>query len=269
MTNKVFAPEYERNDSGWVRFPRDQAIRKEYFIEEVNQHPAKANVYLVKSIIEFVSEPGQTVCDVMAGTGTILMGLTIGRKVVCIEISSKFAGFISSNVEKFKRTVPNASDMVTVINAPCQTVLPIPNLADHIIFSPQYAGILNVSDTKKKEGWMYEASKYDWAEYTKSPLNLGNMSEFLWSQEMAVVYKKCHDSVPVGGTMTIITKDHMRQGNRVLLSQMAASKCIEFGFILQSWEKWAAPGLMFTSARKARGEEVVEDEDIITFRRVK
>ena len=90
---KQFAPEYSHNELGWVRFPPDADYRKRMFPPEVNQHPAKANVYLVQAIIEYVSEPEELIMDIMAGTGTLMVGALIGRQVICVEISEKFPDY--------------------------------------------------------------------------------------------------------------------------------------------------------------------------------
>jgi len=64
---KQFAPEYDLNEQGWIKFPPDSDYRKRMFPPEVNTHPAKANVYLVQAIIEYVSEPDDILMDIMAG----------------------------------------------------------------------------------------------------------------------------------------------------------------------------------------------------------
>ena len=52
---KQFASEYNLNEAGWIKFPPDSDYRKKMFPPEVNTHPAKANVYLVQAIIEYLS----------------------------------------------------------------------------------------------------------------------------------------------------------------------------------------------------------------------
>jgi len=261
-----FAPEYSRNDKGWFLFPPDSDYRKKIFPEEVNQHPAKANVYLVQAIIEYVSEPGDTLLDIMAGTGTILVGALIDRKVICVEISEKFYKMQLASVAMMEEIAPGISGMVSTINMPCQTFLPVPNLANHIVFSPQYATIMK---TKGTDSWNVDTG-YDFAEYSKSPLNLGTMSEFIWAEEMERVYKKCYETLTSPGSMTLIIKDHMSQGSRVPLTQKAIESCLRVGFTYDPAEhfKWQAPGMPYTAARKAKGIEVVEDEDIAVLRKL-
>ena len=236
------------------------------FPPEVNTHPAKANVYLVQAIIEYVSEPDELIMDIMAGTGTIMVGALIGRSVICVEISEKFHKIQVAALEYLEGIAPGFSNMVSLVNLPCQTYLPIPDLADHIIFSPQYAGIM-----KKKsvtDQWNIDIG-YDFVEYSINPLNLGTMSEFLWTHEMEKVYAKCYQTLKPGGSMTLIVKDHIDAGNRVGLTDMAikSSKAVGFSYATSEHFKWAAPGMPYTAARRARGEPTVDDESIIVLRK--
>ena len=262
---KDFAPEYERNENGWIKFPPDSAYRKSIFPEEVNKHPAKANVFLVQSIIEYVSEPGQTLIDIMAGTGTLMVGALIGREIVCVEISEKFHLIQFKALARLEEIAPGVSEHIMLINLPCQRYLPIPNLADHIIFSPQYAGIMKTKGTDK---WNVDTG-YDFAEYSKDTLNLGTMSDFIWGEEMGLIYKKCYETIKPGGTMVLIVKDHMEKGQRVQLVDKAIAASMVCGFSYNKDEhfKWAAPGMPYTAARRAKGIEVVDDESIVVLRK--
>lgn len=263
---KNFASEYNRNELGWVLFPRDSDYRKSIFPPEVNQHPAKANIYLVQSIVEYVSDEDSLLLDPMAGVGTLMVAALIGRDVICVEISEKFYNIQVAALKFLEQIVPGISEHVSLVNMPCQNYLPIPNLANHIIFSPQYAGIMlkkAVSDQ-----WNIDIG-YDFVEYSKSPLNLGNMTEFLWKHEMEAVYKKCYETLTTPGSMTLIIKDHMRMGERIQLTQLAIDSSIRVGFKFNSNEhfKWAAPGMPYTAARRAKGIEVVDDESIVVLRK--
>jgi hypothetical protein len=265
VMSKQFAPEYPRTEEGWIRFPTDSEYRKQMFPPEVNKHPAKANVYLVQSIIEYVSEIGQILLDIMAGTGTLMVGALVGREIICVEISELFHNLQQLALSKLEEIAPGISEHIMLINLPCQKYLPIPNLADHIIFSPQYAGIMK---TKGTDSWNVDTG-YEFAEYSKDPLNLGVMSDFIWSQEMGRIYSKCYNTVKPGGTMVLIVKDHMEKGKRVQLVQRAIDESVKAGFTHDTDEhfKWAAPGMPYTAARRAKGIEVVDDESIIVLRK--
>jgi DNA modification methylase len=115
-----------------------------------------------------------------------------------------------------------------------------------------------------------EKTSYKMAEYTfTSPLNMGMMNDFMWSQGMELVYKKCYETLKPGGSMTVIVKDHMKDRQRVGLSQSAVNACKNVGFTSDpaEWFKWLAPGSVYTHIYRARGWEVVDDEDIIVMRK--
>ena len=135
---KQFAPNYIREEHGWILFPSDTSYRAQIFPEEVNKHSAKANVHLIQACIEYVSAPGDRLLDPFGGTGTLMIGALAGRDVVLIEISPVFHELQRTALKRLEEIAPGASDHVTLINAPLQTVLPMPNFADHIIFSPPY-----------------------------------------------------------------------------------------------------------------------------------
>lgn len=265
--SKQFASEYPRTDEGWVKFPADSAYRKGMFPEEVNKHPAKANVYLIQSIIEYVSEPGQLLLDPMAGTGTLMVGALIGRDIICIEISPLFYKIQMDARAYLEKIAPGTGEHISIFNLPCQQFLPLHgDVVDHIIFSPQYAGIMykkSVNDQWNKD------IGYDFVEYGNQPLNLGNMSDFIWGHEMEMIYKKCYDTLKPNGSMTLIVKDHIEKGQRVQLVQKATDASIRTGFIHNPDEhfKWAAPGMPYTAARRAKGIETVDDESIVILRK--
>jgi len=262
---KEFALEYNRNEEGWILFPSDTEYRKKMFPKEVNEHQAKANVFLIQAIVEYVSEPLQMLLDPFGGTGTLMIATLMSRDVTLIDISPRYTELQRTALAKIEEIAPGSSDHVSIINSPLQTILPIPEWADHIIFSPPYASIMKSKGTDKLT---LEKTDYKMAEYTfTSPLNIGLMNDFMWAQNMEKVYHKCYETLKPGGTMTIIVKDHMEKRQRVGLSQAAVDACERVGFKLFDWQKWDAPGSVYTHIYRARGWEVVDDEDIIVFRK--
>lgn len=261
---KDFAPEYSRNDSGWVEFPLNDAdYRKQIFPEEAISHPAKANMYMVQAIIEYVSDVDETIMDIMAGTGTILLGVLIGRKVIAVELSEKFFPWIEKAAETIDTLAPGSEERIVLINSPCQLVLPI--ATDHIIFSPPYAQIMKSKGTDKLTR---EKSGYNFDEYTyTSSLNIGMASEFAYPHLMEKIYRKCFDSIRPDGTLTIIIKDHIKDGKRVELSKTAKDSCEKIGFKIDRWERMYTPGSLYTRIYRSQGRPTVDNEDIIILKK--
>ena len=72
--SKSFAPDYPRNEQGWILFPRDVEWRRKLFPDGVFEHPAKANMFLIQELVRYLTEPGDVVLDPFGGTGTLLIG---------------------------------------------------------------------------------------------------------------------------------------------------------------------------------------------------
>ena len=269
--NRVFAEEYHRNEDGWILFPGDAYYRKELFSFwdrlglKLSDHPAKANMFLVQSCVEYVSEPEETIMDIMAGTGTILVAALIGRRVVCIEIEDYYCNLIEEGAKDIDTIAPGAAEMVTLVPADCTRVLPI--AVDHIIFSPPYAQIFK--KTSLTSGLDKDKFTQGTLQYANHPNNISNLNEFLYHQKMELIYKKALESLRPGGTLTILIKDHMIRGNRMYLGERAKRDCLRLDYELDSHHKWLPHGSVYSGIRQGRGEEVVDDEDIIILRRPK
>ena len=268
MSEKIFAPEYlmDEKEPTWYKFPRDAAYRKRLFPQfSYDEHPAKANIFLTQACVEYVSEPGQSVLDVMAGTGTIMTAALIGRKVYMIEIEDKFQALIERHMGDLVKYDSNIQSQIFLLHGDCAKILPLPQgMIDHVVFSPPYAGIY-----KKKVLDDFTRGKGcdGIVDYSNSPDNVGNLNEFLYHQKMRSIYGKVFDSLPSGGTLTIIIKDHMDAGNRVYLGQRAQEDCIGIGFAAYQWFKWRPPGSAYLSTHRSHGLAVVDDEDIIIVRK--
>jgi len=63
MVKSEFAPQHPRNQQGWILFPLDKGKgpRQDLFPPEAMEHPAKYNFAMIESIIEYVSEPDETI----------------------------------------------------------------------------------------------------------------------------------------------------------------------------------------------------------------
>ena len=266
---RQFAPDYSKNEVGWYLFPSDQKLREDYFDPEAMKHPAKFNLHMMTEIVKFVSEPGDTVMDVFGGTGSLMLAAAMGRRVVLIDVEEKYCNLQRRSAEVMDMIEGGVFDKVTIIEGSNLKILPLP--CDHIITSPPYASIMRrkIGDkgfTEKdmaKDTKMWSALGEHLLEYSQSPDNIGNLNEFFYSHTMERVYKLCYDSLPPGGTMTVVIKDHIRNNKRVYFSDWVIRRCINIGFEQYAWFKWKAPGSPFLQIRRAKGFETVEDEDIV------
>lgn len=275
MSIKVFAQEHIRDEHGWICFPRDVEWRKSLFSAESMAHPAKMNLHLQQSIIDFVSKPGDKILDPMSGTGSLMIAVLPveqARSVYLIEDALIFHYLQRQNKELFlAKGVPDAN--ITLLHGPCQEYLPLPEFFDHIIFSPPYADMLNHGDNAADlksdfmksmfPGWSHESLQ----DYLGSAKNLGRMQAFFYNQEMAKIYTLLFGSLRTEGTMTVVIRDQMRSGKRIELSNWVMRTCIRAGFELLFWEKRECGNTGFKQRHKAQGHDTIDDEDIVGFRR--
>jgi len=269
---KVFAPGFSRNEQGWILFPTDQAERKGLFFPiEVMKHPAKMNFHLQQAIIEYMAEEGDTILDPFGGTGTLMIAALQGYRVILLEIENGYYNLEQRAREELDRQLPGAGNLVTLIHNDCRFVLPIP--CDHIITSPPYAKAMKITRVRKKredapDDWLVQQDQR-MMEYSKSPRNISKLNVFMYNMEMEKIYRLCNQSIKPGGTFTIVIKDRIEKGKRLYLSDWVVRVCHTFGLELELWEKWKAPGHGFTRIAQSQGKLIVEDEDIMVFRRGK
>lgn len=261
-----FAPRFPRNRKGHIKFPADADVRKEIFPVEVMKHPAKANLFMLQAIIDYIPyKAGEVILDPMSGTGSIMIAALSGCRVICIDCSPGYYELLEQSRE---RVLEHSKDTdITILEGDCLDYLPIP--VDHICFSPPYSTILvskQPSDFAKEAFQSYDIDEI--ARYWSGKGNVGLLPEFFYIQAMEKVYKKCLESLKPGGTMTLITKDHMEAGRRIYLTRKNIKAAERMGFSLSSSFKCEAHGTAFLSLFRSRGMETVEDEDISILRKL-
>jgi 16S rRNA G966 N2-methylase RsmD len=110
-----------------------------YFTKESVKHPAKANLHMIKWIIETYTKEGDWILDPMAGTGsTGIMALLLGRNAILVEYEQKFVDMINSNLVQLIDNAPiNSCLQWKVLKGDARKLTEL--LCDQIIFSPPYA----------------------------------------------------------------------------------------------------------------------------------
>lgn len=274
----MFAEDRSREEHGWLEYRLDKPLRASMYpqeiLERVMTHPAKMNAWLCRDIIEYVSEPGETILDCFGGVGTSLIAAMLGRNTVLIEIEDYYADIIRSCISHLERHNPVllGSDLndrnsirgqMMLVQADNRLAMPIP--CNHIITSPPYGDdLFKAADKALNEdiGKMVE-------QYGKSNQNIGRLNPFIYQQEMKKVYAKMVQSVKVGGTITITHRDRIREGERILYIDSIVRTLVGLGCKVKMLDKWKAPGSIQSRVNEAMGAEVVLDEDIICMQRVK
>lgn len=276
---EALGSEFGRTDEGWIKYPLDKKLRSSMYppeiLEQVMTHPAKMNAYLCRDIVEFVSEPGDTILDCFGGVGTSLVGAVLGRNVNLIEIEDYYAGIINTCIAHLRVTNPVLAGSrlddrrsilghMMMVQADNRIAMPMP--ADHIITSPPYGN--DLAKESEASALTEEIGKQG-MQYTKANQNIGKLSPFLYEQSMKKVYGLMVRSVKVGGTITITHRDRMRNGERILYIDSIIGSMVKLGCSVYNLDKWKPPGSFAARVNEVLGNEIVEDEDIITMKRMR
>jgi DNA modification methylase len=144
-----------------IKFKRDTAFRKQFFMPDSFAHPAKMDAQLLIWIVERYTKLGETILDPMAGSGTLMLACGIGRNVILVELEEKFCKMCRDNWEVVKMHPQLGSSMgeCQIIQGDARnleglladkiiTSPPYGNI-DSIITSPPYEGSVNVPDSKQ------------------------------------------------------------------------------------------------------------------------
>ena len=262
---KVFAESRDRDENGWLIYPRDAQLRRAMFSSDladaIMTHPAKQNAHLHKDICEYVSEPGDTILDPFGGVGTSLLSATLERNVILIEIEDYYVGIIKRCINELESMDSNYGRMM-VVQSDNRLAMPIP--CDHIITSPPYGNDLA---KEAESSGLTSTIGAQGMQYTKANQNIGKLQPFIYKQAMQKVYELMVKSVKVGGTITITHRDRMRDGERILYIDSIVGTLVKLGCSIVMLDKWKAPGSMAAAVNRSMGLETVEDEDIICVRR--
>lgn len=263
--------EFER-DGEWILLPRDQQWRRELYPEEVFDHPAKMQMNIVGEMVTYLTEMGDKVLDPFGGTGTTALAATMGRKVTLIELEKHYLELLADIKAKWVAEELINYDDFTILAGDSRIILQgIPgDTYDLVLTSPPYAN-LQVGKVNTEFTGQLAAEKANMRKYGASesnPQNFGRLNQFYFQQEMRKIYKQIVRVLKPGGHYVSVTKDQMRAGQRYMYSMDIIKICRECGLeYTGDWFKWKPPGSMLQSVRRSQGFDVVDDEDIIVFKK--
>ena len=123
-----------------LTFRSDARQRKQWMTGISFSHPAKMILPLLLWLYDNYTKPGDTVLDPMSGSGTALVGCSMGRNVICVELESKFIEIIKGNWQKIQQRGPMMGcemGQATILQGDARNLEGL--LVDKIITSPPYA----------------------------------------------------------------------------------------------------------------------------------
>ena len=140
-----------------IIFGQDKRHRDKYFSPGSFAHPAKMMLPLQRWLIEKYSMPGDVILDPMAGQGTLLIGCTMGRHVILVELESKFVGMLNDNWTKIQTLGPEMGyemGTATILQGDARNLADV--LADVVITSPPYQETRPLSSHEPQEAYRPE-----------------------------------------------------------------------------------------------------------------
>ena len=272
QTDKLFAPSVDYNDEGLLMFENDVGLRRRFFGHKVD-HPAHNNMHMLYDMVQFTTEPGDMICDPMAGAGSMMYTISNdpSRKLVLIELGEYFSEKLIQNREDLiSRKHIKSENVVVFPESDCIDTLKMMKKCFQLIcFSPPYADQLQIRSGHaiydQREGQEGTAGignfTYD------HPMNLGNMDEFKFNLNMRSVYKACFDAAVLGGYLGLIIKDRIKAGKRVWYSTHHIGLARDAGWSVYKIFQRVAIGMLFGHFNKQRGIRQIEDEHIIFMRK--
>jgi DNA modification methylase len=127
-TDKTFA---------WAATPGFKPYH-EFFVKDAVKHPAKANAYMIKWIIENFTAPDSIILDMMAGTGlTGVMASLLGRHAILVEYEQKFVDMINGSLIQLEKSGKKRGNVVA-LKGDARKLGEMKEI-DAIICSPPYA----------------------------------------------------------------------------------------------------------------------------------
>lgn len=271
-------------------FGSDRALRLRYFTKASYGHPAKLHLGFLAWLLERYTRPGDTIADPMAGIGSTAYAALLQRHVILREIEPKWLALAHENAAQILRLAGMFAGSIQVGQADARE--PWGYMADHIIFSPPYGCRASSNQTSrhyvsykvyqlaKQEGLAYTDRWYKFVNaptagaagaatffYGEHPGQIGPLRGDRYWKAMTAVYAQALSSLRSGGSMILVIKDHIRDGQRVRVADQTVDCCGQIGFhLVDRHARRVWPLSLWQRRRKERGEPVVEEEDVLVFR---
>ncbi|MAG37534.1 MAG: hypothetical protein CL878_14960 [Dehalococcoidia bacterium] len=203
---------------------------------DVLLHPAKYPETLVAEFVERFTQPGETVLDPMAGTGSTLVAcMQTGRRGIGIELSPDYAAIAGKRLATAEtgrdrsHLRPSAEQDQVIIEGDALRLAEIDGLpaqVDYCITSPPYWDMLNMRGAMTQRARRRRGLHVS---YGDNPHDLGNVAdyeEFVGS--LVRVYRQVAALLRSGACLTIIVKNVKKQGTIYPLAWDLAAALAEF-----------------------------------------
>src|SRR5258707_1275684 len=268
-------------------FGSDLHLRNKWFTPESLAHPAKLHLGLLHWLIERYTKPGDTIADPMAGIGSILYAATLQRAVIAREIEPRWLEIAHRNAAHIYHEAGLFVAPMSVSQHNARETWDYQ--ADHIIFSPPYGNESSTTPNAKRSLPYRLQVKQDvlgerWKKFLAKPgpgavtanafhygshlAQIGHFRGKRYWDAMTDIYTQAHHALRPGGFLILIVKDHINEGKRVHTADGTVFTCQDLGFVLHArHQRRVFPLSLWQRRRKEAGLPVVEEEDVLVFRK--
>lgn len=262
-------------------FQSDLGIRRRLFHPEVFSHPAKLNLRLLQKLIDLYTEPGETILDPMAGTGSLLIAATQQRNVILRDLMPEYVEMINRSLPSIRYHAGLFVGLIDVGTGDART-LEVPYF-DHIITSPPYGFETGngISNRRRAELLSQSVHGVRWKRYIEAPnhasfaagfryaggqANAGNKSGRNYWRDMEAIYCRLVDLLPPEGKLILILKNHYRRGKLIDVTGQTITVVESMGLkIATRHGRYIDNPSLWQRRRREAGLPIVDVEDILVF----
>lgn len=172
-------------------------------------HPAKFPEPLIAEFIQRFTQPGERICDPMAGTGSALLAAaSCGREAYGVELNPAFCEIIK---QRFAARPANAAWQVCCGDAGlAETYRELPETFHYIITSPPYWDMLRMKGAETQQKRQQAGLLQFYSEDARDVGNIAEYEKFLAS--LVQIYHGIGSRLEPGRFMTIIVKNVKKKG---------------------------------------------------------
>lgn len=262
----------------------DLHLRHHWFVSASMGHPAKLHLGLLSWLVDRYTKPGETIADPMAGIGSLLYAATLQRNVIACEIEPHWLEIAYQNAAHILHAGGLFVGEITVGQHDARA--PWGYQTDHIIFSPPYGNEVSSSplahralkykslDGKRWKSLLahVETQAGSWGSvlfhYGTHPAQVGHFRGKRYFEAMTDIYHHAYEALHDYGYCILILRDHIADGCRVATCAETIKICQGLGFVLVDHHQRHLSNLsLWQRRRKEQGLPVIEEEDILVFKK--
>ncbi len=262
-------------------FPVDTGTRRQYFTEDAFSHPAKLHLGLLQKLIDLYTQPGDTILDPMAGTGSLMIAATQMRNVILRDIQCEYVKLMQQSVPLIQEKAGLFSGLIDISTGDARSLNCPP--FNHIITSPPYGFETGNGVSNERRARIGTELGKRWLKYIDSPKhasfaagfryaggqgNTGNKSGRNYWLDMNAIYCRMWELLSPGGLIILILKNHYRRGKLIDITSQTIKEVGSIGLTLVAQHgRFISNPSLWQRRRREDGLPIVDVEDVLVFQK--